>query len=142
MTADRINSIIKALGLTNNSFAEKLGVKNPTIDGMTKGRIRDKKRVVTKPSFEIMEKMISTFGINPLYLFEVSDDMFLKDMKQGDLNSYSTSQISINMYERKEEFRKDPVYQMHIGNEIKDAAIKLLKDKKESLQSKKSEKTN
>ena len=60
---ERIAIIIKELGLNNNSFSKIIGVNPTIIHNIIKGR--------NKPSFDLMQKIISSFdNINIDYLLK------------------------------------------------------------------------
>jgi transcriptional regulator with XRE-family HTH domain len=136
-TSQKISQIIHELKLNNNSFAKALGVTNPTIDGMTKGRLRSGELVVTKPSFDIIQKMVNTFGINPLFLFDLSDKMFLNDDKKREIDSFSESEIVKHVSENWERYQRNEIMIQIIDGIKKDEMIdRLLKEKQKLMNSK------
>jgi len=71
---NRIELLIKELGLNNNSFSNKIGVNSTVIHNITKGR--------NSPSFDIMNKIVLTFdNINSEWLLTGEGEM-LKDASQ------------------------------------------------------------
>ena len=75
---EKIKHIIETLKLNNNSFAKLIGVTTTTIDSITNGRLQDNgERKRTKPGFDLMNSIIIYCNINPDYLFDKSDKMFL-----------------------------------------------------------------
>ena len=81
---ERLKAIIGNLGLNNNSFARLIGVTSTTIDSITTGRLQpDGSRKRTKPGFDLLKKIMSKCNINPDYLFENSDDMFVSEIAAG-----------------------------------------------------------
>lgn len=70
MIGQRIELLINALGLNKNSFSKAIGLSN----NVTIGRIVNQDR---EPSFEIIQKIIQTFGsINARWLITGEGDMF------------------------------------------------------------------
>jgi len=75
--SDRIKLIIKEFGLTKNSFSKAIGLSN----NVTIGRIVNEER---KPSFEILEKIIQTYGsINARWLISGEGEMLKEDMSKA-----------------------------------------------------------
>lgn len=71
--SNRIIQLIEALGHTKNSFSQAIGLTN----NVTIGRIVNENR---KPSYEILEKIIQTFGsIDANWLFSGEGKMFKDD---------------------------------------------------------------
>lgn len=67
---ERLSLLIKALGLNNNSFARKLDVNPAVTFNIIEGR-------KTKPSYDLLEKIIFTFdNINLYWLLKGEGDMF------------------------------------------------------------------
>ncbi len=72
----KIRDIIEFLGLNNHSFAKQIGVTSTTIDSITTGRLQsDGSRKRTKPGYDLLERIISEFDIDPEYLFGRSTTM-------------------------------------------------------------------
>ncbi|MFD0863193.1 helix-turn-helix transcriptional regulator [Sungkyunkwania multivorans] len=72
----KIKEIIAHFGLNNNSFAKRIGVTSTTIDSITTGRLQpDGSRKRTKPGYDLLERIIEEFNINPDYLFARSNEM-------------------------------------------------------------------
>jgi transcriptional regulator with XRE-family HTH domain len=65
----RINKLIEGLGGNKNLFASKLGIHPSIIYNILKGR--------NKPSYDLLEKMVTIFKINPIWLILGKGDMFL-----------------------------------------------------------------
>lgn len=57
---ERINAVIEQLNISANAFAQELGVAGSVIYNILKGR--------NKPSFDILDKIVSSFNVNPNYL--------------------------------------------------------------------------
>lgn len=67
---ERIELIIKELGLNNNSFAKKLNVSRTVTFNITGGRN-------TKPSYDLLEKILFAFdNINAEWLLRGNGEMF------------------------------------------------------------------
>jgi DNA-binding XRE family transcriptional regulator len=67
---ERIRLIIEKKGLNQNSFSKKIGIQPQTLHHIIAGRL-------TNPSFEIIQKIISTFSdINPTWLITGNGDIF------------------------------------------------------------------
>lgn len=68
--SERIEIVIKELGLNKNSFSKAIGLGN----NVTIGRIINEKR---DPSFEVLQKIIQTFGhtINAKWLLTGEGEM-------------------------------------------------------------------
>lgn len=64
----RISGIISELKITKNSFAEKLGVAGSVIYNIINNR--------NKPGFDLLEKIVSSFDVNPEYLLIGKGDIF------------------------------------------------------------------
>lgn len=65
---ERIESVVKALNITANAFAQELNVAGSVIYNIIKGR--------NKPSFDILDKIVSSFNVNPTYLLTGSGSIF------------------------------------------------------------------
>jgi transcriptional regulator with XRE-family HTH domain len=65
----RIENVILALNLTRNSFANRLGVAGSVIYNIVNNR--------NKPSFDLLEKIISSFDINADYLLTGRGGVFV-----------------------------------------------------------------
>lgn len=66
---ERIKIIVEALNITANAFANELGVAGSVIYNIIKGR--------NKPSFDILDKMVSSFNVNPNFLLTGKGEVFL-----------------------------------------------------------------
>ncbi len=67
----RINFIIEQKGLNKNSFSVAIGIQPQTLHHIVGGRL-------TKPSFEVLQKIISTYSdINPSWLITGKGDFLL-----------------------------------------------------------------
>jgi transcriptional regulator with XRE-family HTH domain len=64
----RVKNIVDALGITQNAFASKIDVAGSVIYNIVNGR--------NKPSFDILEKIVSLFGVNASYILTGEGDMF------------------------------------------------------------------
>ena len=73
---EKIKHIIDHFSLNNNSFARRLNVTSTTIDSITTGRLQpDGSRKRTKPGYDLLEKIIQEFQINPDFLFGENEQM-------------------------------------------------------------------
>lgn len=67
---ERIKDLIEKKGLNKNSFSNMIGIQPQTLHHIVSGRM-------TKPSFEVIQKIVSTFSdINPAWLITGEGDMF------------------------------------------------------------------
>lgn len=67
---ERLKQLVNALGLNNNSFAKAIGVNPVVTFNVLEGR-------KSKPSFELLEKIIFTFdNINLYWLLKGEGEMF------------------------------------------------------------------
>ena len=74
---ERVAAAIEELGLTANSFASKLGVASSVIYNSVRGK--------TKPSYELIEKMVLFFNISPAYLINGKGDILtIRDRSRFD----------------------------------------------------------
>jgi transcriptional regulator with XRE-family HTH domain len=76
---ERIQFLIKELGLNVTSFSKKIGISN----NMTIGRIIREKR---NPSFETIQLIINTFDINANWIFTGKGDIFQNKTEQRIIN--------------------------------------------------------
>ncbi|WP_258930695.1 XRE family transcriptional regulator [Flavobacterium oreochromis] len=75
---EKIKLIIDTLKLNNNSFAKLIGVTTTTIDSITNGRLQENgERKKTKPGYDLINSIVEHCNVNPDYLFEKSDEMFV-----------------------------------------------------------------
>lgn len=82
---DRILLIISELGLNRNSFCNAIDVQAQTLHHIVSGRR-------TKPSFDVIEKIISTFSdINPTWLITGNGEMMLE--KNAHPNAHLSKKI-------------------------------------------------
>jgi transcriptional regulator with XRE-family HTH domain len=129
----RIEAIVKALELNNNSFAKKIGVSSTTIDSYIKGRRNIKgDLIVSQPNYKTIKSMVDVFHINPYYILGFSDNMFSEN-KETTLNSFSVEEITTYIFNHKETFKENKMYQLLMDNELKDKVIEKLKEEKENL---------
>lgn len=84
--SEKIIKIISVLGLNNKTFAEKLEVTRTTIDAYTVGRKKGDVVIISKPTYDVLFKMIEVFNINPFYLFRSSTDMFILNKEKTNPN--------------------------------------------------------
>lgn len=71
---ERLSLLIKALGLNNNSFAKRLDVNPAVTFNIIEGRR-------TKPSYDLLEKIVFTFdNINLYWLIKGEGDMFRQNL--------------------------------------------------------------
>ncbi|GAA0731149.1 hypothetical protein GCM10009430_43010 [Aquimarina litoralis] len=83
----KIREIIDFFGLNNHSFAKRIGVTSTTIDSITTGRLQsDGSRKRTKPGYDLLERMIEEFSIDPEYLFGKSNQILKQ--KQQEISTY------------------------------------------------------
>ncbi|MBW1295351.1 S24 family peptidase [Aquimarina litoralis] len=83
----KIREIIDFFGLNNHSFAKRIGVTSTTIDSITTGRLQsDGSRKRTKPGYDLLERMIDEFSIDPEYLFGKSNQILKQ--KQQEITTY------------------------------------------------------
>lgn len=83
----KIREIIDFFGLNNHSFAKRIGVTSTTIDSITTGRLQsDGSRKRTKPGYDLLERMIEEFSIDPEYLFGKSNQILKQ--KQQETSTY------------------------------------------------------
>ena len=83
----KIREIIDFFGLNNHSFAKRIGVTSTTIDSITTGRLQsDGSRKRTKPGYDLLERMIEEFSIDPEYLFGKSNQILKQ--KQQEIATY------------------------------------------------------
>lgn len=139
----RVQLVIQALGLNNNSFAKKIGVSSTTVDGYIKGRKNGKgELIISLPNYDSIRKMATVFGVNPNYILGLTDEMFISgdgsEVKGSSLNDFSVQEIITHIFNQKEKFREDLSYQLFMENELKEKVIEKLKEEKEKLLNKKS----
>lgn len=67
---NRIARIRFELGLNQKEFAEKLNVTQSTISKYEKNE--------RTPDYSFLENLVNEFNVNPMYLFDKSEDIFLK----------------------------------------------------------------
>ncbi|SEL68863.1 Peptidase S24-like [Aquimarina amphilecti] len=79
----KIKEIIDFFSLNNHSFAKKIGVTSTTIDSITTGRLQpDGSRKRTKPGYDLLERIIDEFSIDPEYLFGKSNDLLKREKQE------------------------------------------------------------
>lgn len=71
---ERLAAIIDKLGINKSEFSKQIDVANPVIYNIIRGR--------NKPSYDLIEKIVSTFNVNPNYLILGTGEMFLNANKQ------------------------------------------------------------
>jgi transcriptional regulator with XRE-family HTH domain len=76
---ERINYLIRELGLNVTSFSKKIGISN----NMTIGRIIREKR---NPSYETIQLIMNTFNINANWIFTGKGDIFQNKTEQRLIN--------------------------------------------------------
>jgi len=64
----QIKKLIEALGITPNAFASKLGIKATSVYNILNDR--------NKPSYDLLEKVITTFHVNPNWILQGRGDIF------------------------------------------------------------------
>lgn len=78
---ERLKQLVNELGLNNNSFAKAMGVNPVVTFNVLEGR-------KSKPSFELLEKIIFTFdNINLYWLLKGEGEMFLYPEPAGRENT-------------------------------------------------------
>ena len=76
---NQINRIIAELNITVNFFASKLGMKATSIYNITNGK--------NKPSYDLLDKIIKTYNINPTWLFKDIGEIFLLNAPNSDIKN-------------------------------------------------------
>lgn len=72
----RIARLIKELGVTKNNFATTMGEHNSTITNVV--------NEANKPSYKLIENIISTYNVNPTWLFTGKGALFLDKPSTAD----------------------------------------------------------
>ena len=80
---DRIKDVINSLKMTPNAFASEIGVAGSVIYNILKGRNR--------PSFDILEKIVSTFDVSSDFLLLGKGDIIISK------NNYPTQSATKEM---------------------------------------------
>lgn len=83
----RFKALRQDLNLTQQAFAERLGIKNSTAD-IERGK--------TRISGEVVAALLEQFGINPLWLFGKSEQKYLRPAEQSILPKVVTLNSSEN----------------------------------------------
>ncbi|UGU16317.1 LexA family transcriptional regulator [Sinomicrobium kalidii] len=83
----RFKALRRDLNLTQQAFAERLGIKNSTAD-IERGK--------TRISGEVVAALLEQFGINPLWLFGKSEQKYLRPAEQSILPKVVTLNSSEN----------------------------------------------
>lgn len=65
---ERIKLIVESLNITANAFAQELNVAGSVVYNIIKGR--------NKPSFDILDKIVSSFNVSPNFLLTGKGNMF------------------------------------------------------------------
>lgn len=108
---NRITELVELLNISANAFALKLGVKSTVIYNIQKDR--------NKPSFDLIMKIIDTFGVNASWLLE-GDGLPLKDSRFDgnkyikNVNVNFNSDVKVNVNEAANEVRLLNVIQENI----------------------------
>lgn len=106
-TSDRIEEIIKKLGYNNSRFAKKIGVSSTTIDGYIKGRRNmEGALIVSKPNFDVIQKICSEFNVNADYILGLSDHMFKNT--SNNLEDITKEAILDYIINNKNDFKEEP----------------------------------
>lgn len=114
---ERLKTIMNHYDLNYNSFSKKLGISN----NVTIGRIIKEGR---NPSFEVLQKVIQTFGsINPTWLIVGEGEMIKNDHLNNSINQNQKKMIPFEIYQdqrkdlEKEQSRVDKLidYLTNIG---------------------------
>jgi transcriptional regulator with XRE-family HTH domain len=66
---EKFEALLNALKLNPNQFAKELGVKTTVIYHVLKGR--------NKPGFDLIDKVIRIFAVNPAWLISDAEKMFI-----------------------------------------------------------------
>ena len=96
---ERINNVISTLNITKNAFADKLGVAGSVVYNIANGR--------NKPSYDLLEKIVSLFDIRSEYLLTGNGDVFSSKNNismqgdfvgamQGNIENFNTSNFPDN----------------------------------------------
>lgn len=114
---DRISELINALELNPNSFADQLGVKNPVIYNIVKGRR-------SKPSFELLQKILVTFhAVNANWLVNGQGDLWkryeeipeeFEKVKSVELSD----QLNVHIRNLQQELGKDHLVVAQLGEMV------------------------
>ncbi len=132
-TSERIKHIIKQLGYNNSGFAKKIGVSSTTIDGYTKGRRNAKgELIISQPNFETIKRIVEEFNINAYYILGLSEEMY-NNIPSSNLDHFSVQEIMTFIFENKDRFKENIVYQLLMENELKEKVIDKLKEEKNKL---------
>ncbi len=78
----RIKELCREKGITLNDLAAKIGVSQPSISGMSTGRI--------KPSFETLEKLSTALDVPVGVLFERRGDFIAFVRRNGETLTFET----------------------------------------------------
>lgn len=113
---ERLSLLIKALGLNNNSFAKKLDVNPAVTFNIIEGRR-------TKPSYDLLEKIVFTFdNINLYWLLKGEGDMFRQN-----LTPLKPAANTETAPDRRDEFIELLKKQLEEANRINQDLMQLLK---------------
>lgn len=116
---ERLSLLIRALGLNNNSFTKRLDL-NPAV---TFNIIEGHK---TKPSYDLLEKIIFTFdNINLYWLLKGEGDMFRANLTP--LKPAGEEEESANTVARQDEFIALLKKQLEEANRMNQDLMQLLK---------------
>ncbi|MDR0829229.1 MAG: helix-turn-helix domain-containing protein [Prevotellaceae bacterium] len=94
---DRLILIIRQLGLSNNAFAEKIGISQQTLFNYTKGRI---------PSVDVVEKIINKYPeINTDWLVTGRGEMQKIENNQQVGNIENSTAVGVNVFGSNNSFK-------------------------------------
>ena len=82
MLSLRIKEICREKGITLNDLAVKIGISQPSISGISTGRI--------KPSFETLEKLSTALGVPVGTLFERRGDFIAFVRRNGETFTFES----------------------------------------------------
>lgn len=116
---ERLSLLIKALGLNNNSFAKKLDVNPAVTFNIIEGRR-------TKPSYDLLEKIVFTFdNINLYWLLKGEGDMFRQNLMP--LKPAANPETAPDAPDRRDEFIELLKKQLEEANRMNQDLMQLLK---------------
>lgn len=76
---ERLKEVLRVLELSQNELAEQLNMSQGGVSGTISGYTKD-------ISIDIRNFLLKRYGINPMYFYDLSDEMYYKD-SIGKLNN-------------------------------------------------------
>jgi len=142
---DRIQLLISTKGMTNATFAEKIGVQPSNISHVLSGR--------NKPSLDLVHKILSSFKeVRTEWLVHGTGSMTraynLFDIEEEELPTEKTAEVKnsqLKIEEADEDSKISPPFELKdVKNDSKEPEIKLVEEEKEVMmdKSRKVEKEN